>query len=208
MSEECTGTSPSTVTVSVSWDAGISAEFKRVLRATVSEQTYEACTGPRDFPRTFSALQMCLALIHVAGILGVVSLYPQQITCLLALFTGRHVFCLMQTGFGKTFAYEGLVLMYDFVYNGDHKSKTYARRFCPVLVVVNPLCSLMIEQTKAFNAMTASAALLMHAAQLSREALDPRTTQVRQRATNIAIVHSSVEVLVDNKQPYRDNIRQ
>ena len=111
------------------WDDNISDDFKRVLRFTVSEATYQAATGPQTPDRgrvhAFSALQICMALVHV----GVASLYPQQIVCLVSLFTARHVFCVMQTGFGKTFAYEGLVLLYDFVYNGDHRSKDYVRHF-------------------------------------------------------------------------------
>ena len=90
------------------WDAHVSEDFKRVLRSTVSKETYRAARGPPELDRsnrTFTSVQMCLALVHIAGLLGVASLYPQQITCLLTLFTGRHVFCIMQTGFGKTFAY-------------------------------------------------------------------------------------------------------
>jgi superfamily II DNA helicase RecQ len=145
-----------------------------------------------------------MALVHVAGVLGVASLYPQQIACLLSLFTARHVFCVMQTGFGKTFAYEGLVLLYDFLYNGDHRSKDYVRHFCPVLFVVNPLCSLMIEQTKAFNMMAERAKLRLRAAQLSSDESDRKAVAaVARRAPEVAVIHASVELLVDKTQPYR-----
>ena len=214
--EKTAATTPepvSGVRAASAWDAHISEDFKRVLRSTVSEETYRAARGPPELDRsnrTFTAVQMCLALVHVAGLLGVASLYPQQITCLLTLFTGRHVFCIMQTGFGKTFAYEGLVLLYDYLFNG-YPAPTYKarRQFCPVLIVINPLSSLMIEQTKAFNVMVENKHLPIRAAQLSGEQSDTKiTTLVKNSAKSVAIVHSSVETMVSTSKPYRNNISQ
>ncbi len=62
----------------------------------------------------------------------------------------------------------------------------------------------MIEQTKAFNMMAERAKLRLRAAQLSSDESDRKAiAAVARRALEVAVIHASVELLVDKKQPYR-----
>jgi hypothetical protein len=62
----------------------------------------------------------------------------------------------------------------------------------------------MIEQTKAFNMMAERAKLRLRAAQLSSDESDRKAVAaVARRAPEVAVIHASVELLVDKTQPYR-----
>lgn len=170
-------------------------------------RTVQAATGPDGKGAIFARAQVQAAFVHITLCIGVVALYPEQVLCLLSLFLGRHVFCLLATGFGKTFAYECLPILYDYLYNGDHTLSTYRRRFFPVLLTINPLCSLMVEQTNAFNTMAAKAKLSFRAANLSSEEKDSTIFhRVARLDPLIALVYTSVETLVNPEQPYRGNL--
>ena len=181
--------------------------FQGLLDTLVFAEAYQAATGPDGKGAHFTRSRMHAAFVYTTVCIGVIGLYPAQISCLLALFLGRHVFCLMATRFGKTFAYECLPMLYDYLYNGDHRLPTYRRVFCPVIFIINPLCSLMIEQTNAFNNMASKAKLALRAAHLSSEQKEPQVfVRVADRDPSIAIIHTSIEVLVEPKKPYRGNL--
>ena len=185
-------------------------ELRARLNSIVCQETYRAATGPDGKGYQFTSTQVKAAFVYITFCIEVVMLYPEQILCLLSLFVGSHVFCLLATGFGKTFAYECLPLFYDFLYNGDHRLPSYRRVFYPVLFVINPLCSLMLEQTAAFNRMATKAGLSYRAANLSSEQKEPERTRiftrVAQRQSLLALIHTSIETLLDPKKPFRDSL--
>ena len=185
--------------------------FMQLLVTSVHESEYKAATGPGGVGKVFSRAQMHAAFLHIAFSIGVLALYPEQISSLLALFLGSHVFCLMATGFGKTFAYECLPMLYDYLYNGDPSLPEYLSRrtFFPVLIVINPLCSLMTEQVAAFNTMIQKTQHAFRAEHLSDEQKDTKVFQrAAGRTRDIGILHLSAELLTDKNKPYRGNLTQ
>ena len=65
----------------------------------------------------------------------------------------------------------------------------------------------MIEQTNAFNNMASKAKLALRAAHLSSEQKEPQVfVRVADRDPSIAIILTSIEVLVEPKKPYRGNL--
>ena len=96
------------------------------------------------------------ACAHVCRVFKLNVLKPQQIQTLAALFDGRDVLALLPTGFGKTIAFTALVVVYDFLLNGDPSSQartaTENDTFCrPILIIVSPLTQLILRQVKDFN---------------------------------------------------------
>ena len=96
------------------------------------------------------------ACAHVCRVFKLDVLKPQQIQTLAALFDGRDVLALLPTGFGKTIAFTALVVVYDFLLNGDPSSQartaTENDTFCrPILIIVSPLTQLILRQVKDFN---------------------------------------------------------
>lgn len=95
----------------------------------------------------------CSFLCHVWGI---DDLKTQQKQTLEALFRGQDTIALLPTGFGKTLSFQGLVLLFDYLFNGapdakDRKHPSNPTFIRPVLIVVSPLTQLILRQVADFN---------------------------------------------------------
>jgi ATP-dependent DNA helicase RecQ len=90
----------------------------------------------------------------------------EQRVSLVSLFTGRDVISLLPTGSGKTFAFLGLVVLYN---------KLFAKRrpeWRPLLIVISPLINLMKEQSLGFNYYASAARLPLVAGHLTSDQKD------------------------------------
>jgi len=106
------------------------------------------------------------ALSEVARFFQVLELTPEQRVSLVSLFTGRDVISLLPTGSGKTFAFLGLVVLYN---------KLFAKRrpeWRPLLIVISPLINLMKEQSLGFNYYASAARLPLVAGHLTSDQKD------------------------------------
>ena len=140
-------------------------------KITTGDGKYTSTTGPDGQGRTFSSQEIQTALGFVASWLGVEELYPEQATCLLSLFIGVHVVGLLPTSFGKTFAFLGLPILYDFLFNGDPRSRETVV-FDPVIIVLSPLVALMAEHCKMFNSKATTNMTRRFAAHISGKQRD------------------------------------
>ena len=79
------------------------------------------------------------------------SLKPEQRKILLNLFAKRNVFAWLPTGYGKSICYQAL----PFLLSSSNAS---------LVIVVSPLVSLMVEQTRALRKVGVNSAILSTAA--------------------------------------------
>jgi superfamily II DNA helicase RecQ len=101
---------------------------------------------------------------------GKVSVHPEQLQAVLALFVGRDVLAILPTGFGKTLIAFALVFLFDVLLNGPPNCRLpSARCFFPVVIMLSPLIALMTEQADTFNAFN----LGIMAVALIQEQQDP-----------------------------------
>ena len=122
-------------------------EIKRALHLGVPKAQYTAAAGPAGKSRVFTREQIQAGILYVSRLRGIPCLYIPQITSVLALLEGKHVVSRLVTGVGKTFAYECLVNLSEFLYDGDPTIPGFVRTWCPVIWVLEPLTSLMVEQS-------------------------------------------------------------
>ena len=61
-------------------------------------------------------------LVFVAYFLGFQVLTPKQRAILLLVFENWNVLALLPTGNGKTYAFWGIAVLVDFLFNGDPRS--------------------------------------------------------------------------------------
>ena len=104
----------------------------------------------------FSRAEFDTACDFLCRVWDIPSLRPQQKQALEALFRGQDTLALLPTGFGKTLAFEGLVVLFDYLFNGaPHDSRRKHRtdaKFCnPVIIVISPLTQLILRQVQEFN---------------------------------------------------------
>ena len=170
---------------------------------------YKSFTGPGGSQKVFTYVQVSAALQFIACVLGVTALYPEQSNCLLALFTGMPLFCLQPTSFGKTFAFWGLPLLYEYLFNVLDPTTA---RFNPVMIILSPLNALMIKQVQdlnvklqQYNDSHPQVPIPWLATHISSEQADSTVFGiVKRRGTRFALLYSGPErYLKDKNSPYR-----
>ena len=133
---------------------------------------YRSGTGPDGKGREFTHSLVAEALVFVALCFDIVELYPYQVTSILALFTGQHLLSLHATGGGKTFCFWGVIILYDFLFNGHPRGirQPSDQLFSPIMYVISPLNSLMVDQTEAFNRLVDNCQWMTRKATFTRAA--------------------------------------
>ena len=107
--------------------------------------------GPDSKQYFFSREQFDAACDFLCRVWDITELKREQKETLECLFQGRDTLSLLPTGYGKTLSFEGLVLLFDYLFNGDQRLPGRLRpsdpAFCnPVLVVISPLTQLILRQ--------------------------------------------------------------
>ena len=93
------------------------------------------------------------ALKHTAAILGVKDIQDKQREVVSQLMDGHDVFVSLPTGFGKSFCFQCLPLMNDYLF-GCHKSS--------IIVVVEPTAAVMRDHVEALLVKGLKAAFINH----------------------------------------------
>ena len=115
------------------------------------------CVWGADRKRyVFTRTHFDAACSFLCRVWGIDDLKAPQKQCLESLFRGQDTLSLLPTGFGKTVSFQGLVLLFDFLFNGNpntsdrkhHSRPTFVR---PVVFVVSPLTQLNLRQVADFN---------------------------------------------------------
>ena len=111
---------------------------------------------PRLAPRTFSRDEWDAALSFLCRVFGYDSLRPEQARALDTLFVGTDLLALLPTGYGKTVSFTGLVILYDYLFNGPPGTESRLQQnhkdfFRPVLFVISPLTQLILNHVRDFN---------------------------------------------------------
>ena len=129
------------------------------------------------------------AIHHAAVILGVKELRQEQKKVVFTLMDGRHdVFVSLPTGFGKSFCFQCLPLIHDYL-SGQKGSS--------IVLVVQPTAAIMRDHVEAaLLSKDLSAAFINH---------EQKDSSIRQRVLEgkYQYVYISPETLTEN-QPYRN----
>ena len=120
------------------------------------EPTRYAATGADSKYNICSVANSLMPLVTSYVVYGISPSLNEQKETLECLFQGRDTLSLRPTGYGKTLSFEGLVLLFDYLFNGDPRLPGRLRpsdpAFCnPVLVVISPLTQLILRQVADFN---------------------------------------------------------
>uniref|UniRef100_A0A1X7SVC4 DNA 3'-5' helicase n=1 Tax=Amphimedon queenslandica TaxID=400682 RepID=A0A1X7SVC4_AMPQE len=89
-------------------------------------------------------------LTEAAELLGYRNLKDEQISCLTEFLSGRDVFVILPTGFGKTVCFTLLPFAFDKYQKRDSGNKA-------IIIVVSPLTALIINQVEALLSRNVSA---------------------------------------------------
>ena len=106
-------------------------------------------------------LELDCALSYALQRLGTpdMSLKPEQVASISAIYKGKDVFVWLPTGFGKSVCYEVLPFVMDYKLSRVNSVGQYSGS-CSVVVVISPLISLMVDQVLNLRQRGVDAAII------------------------------------------------
>ena len=140
-----------------------------------------------------SALTYSVSKIGHPGL----SLKPEQVAAIQAVYCGKDVFVWLPTGFGKSLCYEALPFVYDCklcrIDADSHKS---------LVLVISPLVALMVDQVKSLRKRNIRAAIISGGA----GGVDEQLLATEDDLAKCSLLYGAPEAVLTSK--WRDTLEQ